>query len=140
MKDGHVDAIVASITLTGDPTITDLETSRAIRILEVPADMMAKLRAISPGIASATMPKGSYKGVDKDIMIPSYSLGLAIRAELPDELVYQMTKSLAENFADVQSVSADLAGLKPQDLASPVLGVDFHPGAAKYYKEKGWLK
>jgi len=140
MKDGHIDAMVASITLTVDPTVTDLETTRSVRILEIPDEMMEKLRAASPGISAAVLPKGSYKGVEKDTQIPSYSLGLAISADLPEDLVYQMTKSLVENWSDMQVVSADLTDVKPQDLARPVMGVDFHPGALKYYKEQGWIK
>ncbi len=140
MKDGHIDAMVASITLTSDPTITDLETTRPVRVLEIPSDMMKKLQASSPGISAAVLPKGSYKGVTKDTQIPSYSLGVAVAAGLPDDLVYKMTKSLAENWSDMQVVSSDLAGVKPQDLARPALGVNFHPGALKYYREKGWIK
>jgi TRAP transporter TAXI family solute receptor len=140
MKDGHIDAMVASISTTGDPTITDLETNRPVKVLEIPNDMMAKLQAASPGITPAILPKGSYKGVTKDIQIPSYSLGVAIAADLPDDLVYNMTKFLAENWSSLQVVSADLAEVKPEQLARPVLGVPYHPGALKYYREKGWAK
>jgi hypothetical protein len=140
MKDGHLDAVVASISLTGDPTITDLETTRAVRLLEIPADVMKKLQAVSPGLYPTVMPKGSYKGVTKDTQIPGYSLGLAVAAELPADMVYQMTKALVENWATMQAVSADLKDLKPQDLAKPTMGVEFHAGALKYYKEKGWVK
>lgn len=140
MKDGHLDAVVASISLSGDPTITDLETARAVRLVEIPADVMKKLQSVSPGLYPAVLPKGSYKGVTKDTQIPGYSLGLAVAAELPADLVYQMTKALVENWATMQAVSADLKDLKPQDLAKPTMGVEFHPGALKYYKEKGWVK
>jgi len=140
MKDGHLDAVVASISLTGDPTITDLETSRAVRILDIPNAVMKKLQAVSPGLYPAVLPKGSYKGVTKDTQIPGYSLGLVISAELPEDLVYQMTKALVENWSTMQGVSADLKDLQPQDLAKPTMGVAFHPGALKYYKEKGWVK
>jgi TRAP transporter TAXI family solute receptor len=140
MKDGHLDAVVASISLTDDPTITDLETTRAVKVLEIPNDMMKKLQAVSPGLYPATLPRGSYKGVTKNTQIPGYSLGLAVSADLPEDLVYQMTKALVDNWATMQAVSADLKDLKPQDLAKPTMGVAFHPGAQKFYKEKGWIK
>ena len=140
MKDGHLDAVVASITLSGDPTITDLETSRAVKVLEIPNDMMKKLQAASPGLYPAVLPKGSYKGVTKNTQIPGYSLGLVVGAELPEDLVYKMTKALVENWSTMQAVSADLKDLQPQDLAKATMGVAFHPGALKYYKEKGWIK
>ena len=140
MKDGHLDAVVASITLSGDPTITDLETSRAVKVLEIPNDMMKKLQAASPGLYPAVLPKGSYKGVTKNTQIPGYSLGLVVSAELPEDLVYKMTKALVENWSTMQAVSADLKDLQPQDLAKATMGVAFHPGALKYYKEKGWIK
>ena len=140
MKDGHLDAVVASITLSGDPTITDLETTRAVKVLEIPNDMMKKLQAVSPGLYPAVLPKGSYKGVTKNTQIPGYSLGLVVGAELPEDLVYKMTKVLVENWSTMQAVSADLKDLQPQDLAKATMGVAFHPGALKYYKEKGWIK
>jgi len=140
MKDGHLDAVVASITLTGDPTITDLETTRAVKVLEIPNDVMKKLQAASPGLYPAVLPKGSYKGVTKNTQIPGYSLGLVVGAELPEDLVYKMTKALVENWSTMQAVSADLKDLQPQDLAKATMGVAFHPGALKYYKEKGWIK
>ncbi len=140
MKDGHLDAVVASINLQGDPTISDLETTRAVRILEIPADVMQKLQAVSPGLYPAVMPAGSYKGVERDTRIPGFSLGLAVGAELPEDLVYRMIKTLVENWSTMQAVSADLADLQPQDLARPTLGVDFHPGALKFYKEQGWIQ
>lgn len=140
MKDGHLDAVVASISLTGDPTITDLETARAVRVLGIPADMMQKLQQVSPGLYPATLPAGSYKGVTQDITIPGYSLGFVVSSDLPEDLVYQMTKALVENWATMQGVSADLKELQPQDLAKPTMGVEFHPGALKYYKEKGLIK
>ena len=140
MKDGHLDAVVASISLSGDPTITDLETTRAVRILDIPDAVMKKLQAVSPGLYPAVLPKGSYKGVTKNTQIPGYSLGLVVSADLPEDLVYQMTKALVENWSTMQGVSADLKDLQPQDLAKPTMGVAFHPGALKYYKEKGWVK
>ncbi len=140
MKDGHLDAVVASIGLTGDPTITDLETTRAVRVLGIPNDTMQKLQQVSPGLYPAVMPKGSYKGVTQDTQIPGYSLGLVVGADLSEDLVYQMTKALVENWSTMQGVSADLKDLQPQDLAKPTMGVEFHPGALKYYKEKGLVK
>ncbi len=140
MKDGHLDAVVASISLTGDPTITDLETTRAVKVLDIPNDMMKKLQAVSPGLYPAVLPKGSYKGVTKDTQIPGYSLGLVVGADLPEDLVYKMTKILVENWSTMQAVSADLKDLQPQDLAKATMGVAFHPGALKFYKEQGWIK
>ena len=136
MQDGHLDAMVTSIILKGEPSITELETTRPIRVLEIPDDIM---KHFNPGILPAILPAGSYKGVTKDTQIPSYSLGLAVSANLSEDLVYKMTKYLAENWSDMQLVSADLVSVQPKDLAKP-LGVEFHPGAAKYYQEQGWLK
>ncbi len=140
MKDGHIDAMANAFAPKGDPNITELSIQRPIRALEIPAEVRQKVSAASPGVYSAVLPKGSYNGVDSDVNVLGFSLALAVSADLPEDLVYQMTKYLAENWSDVQLVSERFKEVQPQELARPNVGVPFHPGAAKYYREQGWLK
>jgi TRAP transporter TAXI family solute receptor len=85
------------------------------------------------------VPAGSVKGVDQDIPTFAFTTGIAVDPELDEELVYQMTKALVENWSDMGLVMESLKKVSPEQLATK-LGADFHPGAAKYYKERGWIQ
>ncbi len=140
MKDGHIDAMANAFSFKGDPNITELSIYKPIRALDIPADVRQKVRANNPGISEAILPKGSYNGIDEDVHVLGFALALAINADLPEDLVYQMTKALVENWDDIKLVSESFAAVEVKDMANPDVGVEFHPGAAKYYKEQGWLK
>lgn len=140
MRDGHLDAAVPAFDLVGDPQLTEMTVFKAIRILPVPDDVLAKLQAQNPGIFKVTIPAGSYKGVDADVQGIQGKTGLIVSVDLPEDLVYQMTKAMVENWVShMHPVLPDLKKVQPQDLAKP-LGIEFHPGALKYYKEQGWIQ
>jgi len=63
---------------------------------------------------------------------------IGISAKLPDDLVYKITKTLANNLPRFADVVKDMKGVAPRDLALDI-GVPFHPGALKYFKEIGAL-
>ena len=140
MKDGHLDAFADTSASLRDPSLVDLSINRPIRILDIPDSILETFQKESPGLFRAYIPKGSYNGIDADVPVIASKLGLIVRPELSDELVYQLTKSLVENWEkDMHPVSKLLKSVEPQKLAEP-LGVEFHPGALKYYKERGWIK
>jgi TRAP-type uncharacterized transport system substrate-binding protein len=68
-----------------------------------------------------------------------YFTHLVISAKLPETLVYKITKILTENVDRLGDVVKDMKGVTAKDLALDI-GVPFHPGALKYYKEKGVIK
>ena len=65
---------------------------------------------------------------------------LVTSANVPDESVYQLTKAVFENFDEFKSLHPAFANLDPQKMIKDGLSAPLHPGAEKYYKEKGWLK
>ena len=131
MKDGHLDASVIGFDASGDPQLSEMTVFKAIRILPVPDDVLAKLQAQNPGIKRVIIPKGSYKGVDEDVPGIRGATGLIVSPDLSEDLVYKMTRAMAENWVShMHPVLAEFKKLQPQDLANPLLGVDWHPGAA----------
>jgi hypothetical protein len=84
------------------------------------------------------IPKGSYPGVDYDVHGIGTFTNLVISGKLPDELVYKITKTLVGGLPRFSDVVKDMKGVTPKDLAADI-GVPFHPGALKYYKETGAL-
>ncbi len=67
-----------------------------------------------------------------------YSTHIVAACDLPEDTVYKMTKAMAENVDSMAAVVKPIAGLTAKDMAVDI-GVPFHKGAAKYYKEKGVL-
>ncbi len=138
MKDGHCDGWLLCTTIPA-ASIMDLASTRKIRLLALPADKIAALRKLNGGYVRKVIPKGTYQGVDYDVQTIGWYTHVIVSAKLPDDIVYKMTKSLAKNLDRFAGVVKAMKGLKPADLAEDV-GVPFHPGALKYYKEIGAIK
>ncbi len=137
MKDGHAQAYILGTTIPAS-SIIDLAADRKIRLLSLPDDKIKALQKINAGYLKRVIPKGTYPGVDYDVPGVGYFTHLVISAKLPDDLVYKITKILAINLPRFAEVVKDMQGVTPKDLALDV-GVPFHPGALKYFKEVGAL-
>jgi uncharacterized protein len=59
---------------------------------------------------------------------------------MADEVVYKVVKAIYENKPDLVASFPALGSFSPQRMAIPIQGMDFHPGALKFYKEVGLLK
>jgi uncharacterized protein len=137
MKDGHADIYTPGTTIPAS-SIIDLAADRKIRLLPLPDDKIAALQKINAGYLKKIIPKGTYPGVDYDVPAVSYFAHLVVSAKLPDDLVYKITKTFAKNLPRFADVVKDMKGVTSKDLALDI-GVPFHPGALKYYKEAGVL-
>jgi len=137
MKDGHAQAFILGTTIPAS-TIIDLAAAKKIRLLALPDDKIKALQKINAGYLKRVIPKGTYPGVDYDVPGVGYFTHLVISAKLPDELVYKITKTLASNLPRFANVVKDMKSTTPKDLALD-LGIPYHPGALKYFKEIGAL-
>jgi len=137
MKDGHAHAYLLGTTIPAS-SILDLAADRKIRLLSLPDDKIKALQKINAGYLKRVIPKGTYPGVDYDVPGVGYFTHLVISAKLPDDLVYKITKSLVKDLPRLGDVVKDMKGVTPKDLALDI-GIPFHPGALKYYKEIGLL-
>ncbi len=132
MKNRQLDATLISAGL-GVSAIRDLCASVDCVIVEIPKSVVAK---VGTPYQSAPIPGGTYKGNDKDVdaaIVPNY---LVTRADLPDQEVYEMTKTIFDNLSSLQAAHAAAKAIS-LDKAAKNPPVPLHPGAEKYYKEKG---
>lgn len=139
LKDGQVDAVMVD---AGAPnsSIIDIGSQHKIAILSIDRANIAAIVKKYPFFSAATViPKGTYKGIDYDVLTTGSLATLCVQAELPDELVYKMIKTLFDKKAEVAKVHEKG---KTIDLKTAVNGfsIPLHPGVIKYYKEKGVLK
>ena len=137
VKDGHAQAFFLISTIPAS-SIIDLAADRKIRLLSLPEDKIKALQKINSGFLKRVIPKGTYPGVDYEVQGVGAFTHLIISAKLPDDLVYKITKILSDNLPRFADVVKDMKGVTPKDLAFDV-GVPYHPGALKYFKEIGAL-
>jgi len=137
MKDGHCDGYLLCTTIPAS-SIMDLASARKIRLIALPEDKIKAMQKINAGYIKRTIPKGTYPGVDYDVHGFGFFTHLIISAKLPDDLVYKIAKSLVKDLPRLGDVVKDMIGVTPKDLALDI-GIPFHPGALKYYKEIGVL-
>ncbi len=134
IKNRQLDATLQSAGL-GVASIKDLSTSMAITMVAVPPEIVEKLGA--PYVA-ATIPAGTYDGQDADVQTAAVVNFLITREDVPEETVYQMTKLMFENLPALEAAHAAAKQIK-LDTALQGMPVPLHPGAERYYKEKGLM-
>ena len=134
MKDGHAQAFGLGTTIPAG-AIMDLAASREIKLLDLEGSLEG-MRKLNPGYTLITIPGGTYPKQDKDIKVIGYATHLVASCKLPADTVYAMTKTISQNVGTLASVANAIKGLQPKAMAEDI-GVPFHPGAAKFYKESG---
>lgn len=134
MQDNHTNMMIVGTVIPASG-IMDLAAGRDVKVLDL-EPVFPELKKINPGYTLETIPKGTYPKQDKDVKVAGFAAHLAVSCKLPEDVVYGMTKSLAENVPGLAAVGKAIAGLTPAIMAADI-GVPMHPGAAKYYKEKG---
>ena len=80
-----------------------------------------------------------YRGTDKDVVTFGVGAILVSSSDVPNEVVYETVKAIFENFSDFKQLHPALGNLDPKTMVTEGLSSPVHDGAAKYYKEKGWL-
>ena len=126
IKNRQLDATLQSAGL-GVASIRDLATSLPIEVVAVPASVAEKL---GPPYQAEEIPAGTYEGQAAAVPTLAVRNILVTHADVPEEVVYQMTKQLFENLDQMVAAHKAAKGVP----------VPLHPGAERYFKEKGILK
>ncbi|MCO4316461.1 TAXI family TRAP transporter solute-binding subunit [Phyllobacterium sp. 21LDTY02-6] len=135
IKNRQLDATLQSAGL-GVASIRDLATSLPINVVAVPAETVAKIGA---PYLSVVIPAGTYDGQTEDVPTAAVGNILVSHDGVSEETAYQMTKLLFENVEKLASSHAAAKAIKLEN-ATAGLPIPLHPGAERYYKEKGILK
>ena len=135
MKDGHAQVFTLGTTAPAS-AIMDLASARDIKLIPVDDKTMSALKGMNPGYNKLVIKAGTYPKQDKDVPVIGYSTHLVVACNLPENTVYQMVKTMAGNVAGMAAVVKAIEGITPKDMALDI-GVPFHKGAARFYKEVG---
>ena len=92
-----------------------------------------------PYYAIATIPAKLYPGTPHEIKAFGPVAGIVTSARVPDEQVYALVKSVFDNLDEFKSLHPAHAGLNQKRMISDDMAAPLHPGAIRYYKERGWL-
>lgn len=136
--DNKIDAMVYTV---GHPSgsISEATTSCDTVLVNVAGAAVDKLVADNSFYRTATIPGGMYRGNDGDTTTFGVGATFVSSTKVPEAVVYNMVKAVFENFDRFKKLHPAFGVLKPAQMIKDGLSAPLHPGAAKYYKEKGWM-
>jgi TRAP transporter TAXI family solute receptor len=137
--DGKIDGF---FYLVGHPSanIQDPTTVCGAKLVSVTGPAVDKLVKEKPYYAKATIPGGLYPGNEQPTQTYGVLATMVSSSKVPAETVYQVTRAVFENFDEFKKLHPALANLDPKNMVKDGLSAPLHDGAAKYYKEKGWVR
>lgn len=138
-KDGRNDVYMA-VTSLPQATIIDLNYQPGIRLVGLDDAHMKKLLEIEPGLMAYTVAPGTYEGNNEAVVTPATVTEIVVNKDMSDDMAYKIVKTLYESWPELAQVKKkDIEDSKPEQA---LLGnhIEVHPGALKYYKEKGYVK
>lgn len=136
LKNRQLDATLQSAGL-GVASIRDLASTVDIVVVAIPAVLVAKIG--DPAYQPAMVPANTYKGQAADVATVAINNFLVTHQGLGDDAVYAMTKAIFDNLTDLQAAHAAAKDIKLENAAK-AMPVPLHPGAERFYREKGLVK
>ena len=136
--DGNIDAMIYTI---GHPAaaIKEATTTCDAKLVSVTGAPIDKLVADNPFYRVATIPGGMYKGTDGETTTFGVGATFVTSANVPEETVYIVAKSVMENIDDFKGLHPAFANLDPSQMVKDGLSAPLHDGAARAYKELGLI-
>jgi hypothetical protein len=138
-KDRNVDGTFTFLALPG-AAVTEASIGRTLRLLNFPQGLLDYLAKF--GLGTGMIPKGTYpKAANADEEVVSATMGSVIVANksVPNDVAYTLAKAINENVERFRKIHASLQPYQPS-FGPTATAIPLHPGAEKYYKEKGYIK
>ena len=134
-KDNQIDA---GFVVAGYPTasVMDLALTKEITLMDFDKAFLDKLSKAHPYFVASVIPAKTYNRIDKDINTPAVMAILVTHDKMSEDVIYKFTKAMFDNIKDIQASHAKGKEINLK-TALDGLTVPLHPGAAKYFKEKG---
>jgi TRAP transporter TAXI family solute receptor len=139
-KDGHHQGLMYAPSLRFGPFL-NLAQTRKIRLIQMDQKLMDEFVKKDPSFYIATWPADpkAYPKLTNTAKVLAYPNVIVGSTKLSNELAYQIVKTVVENFDPIRPADQSLGSFDVKDLARDA-GSPFHPGALRYYKERGWAK
>ncbi len=137
-KDKHIDAFVVTAGIP-NAAIMDIGSQHSIRIINIADDKATLIAKKYPFLSPFTVPANTYKNQASPVKTLAVNAVLIASTDVKDDVAYNIVKSLFENQSELAATHAKGKELSLKN-ASTGVSIPFHPGAVKYYKEKGLMK
>ncbi len=138
LQDGTIDAFLYA-TPAPSTNFTDLAMTYGIKLIDVGEEAVQKLVSEKPWYHKVPIPAGTYEGVDYDVTSFAQYTALCARADVPEETVYNLVKTMMENADALEAIHKNAAGTCPERGIEGAM-IPYHPGALRYYQEVGLLQ
>ncbi len=136
LKDGQLDAAFAVLAVPA-ANVIEIGTATPVTIVDIEGAGLEKLLAEAPAFSAYEIPGGTYEGQDETAYTVSQWAVLYVQKDLDEDLIYNLTKVMYENTDEIAAGHARGNQIKIENATKGIAPVPFHPGAAKYYEEKG---
>jgi TRAP transporter TAXI family solute receptor len=138
LKDGRVDAAFFTTGL-GSAVIIDTFISGKVVMVPIEPVPAEVLRKQYPFYTLEKIPANTYKGQEREVLTPAVMAMMVARKDLPEDLVYRFTRAIFDNLGQFHTAHAAAKHLTLQ-TAQNGMPVPLHPGAEKFYREKGMVR
>lgn len=136
LKNGQCEA---AFTVSGAPTpaLTDLATAYNFNMPSLSDEAVSYLTTNYPFLVQDNLPANTYTCVADETVCVAVKAVFTASKDLSEDVVYEITKAMFDNQADLANAQAKFGFLSPEGAVAG--SFDLHPGAEKYYKEIGVL-
>jgi uncharacterized protein len=135
IRNGNLDVQFTSMAYPA-PWVMDLAVTHKITLIHASDSELAKIQQNYPYYIPSMIPGGTYSGVKEDAKMPGIWNSYIGSKDLPDDMVYQITKAVFEHNDDLKKAYKDAGQATPASTMKYSIA-PLHPGAIKYYQEKG---
>lgn len=128
--------------MAGMPTaaVTEMCATADGQLVNIDDEIIKKVQEQYPWYAKVIIPAGTYEGQTEPVQTTAVKMLLLTDASMPEDVVYDLTKTFWENLDSLGQAHAVMKTVKPEMAITDLSGIPLHPGSEKYYREKGILK
>ncbi|PRY66746.1 hypothetical protein B0H98_101741 [Vreelandella songnenensis] len=139
LSDNNIDAMVYVV---GHPngSIQEATTTIDARLVSVTGDEIDALVEEYPYYTRSVIPGGLYRGNDEDVETFGVAATFVSSADVDEDIVYETVKAVFENFDRFKRLHPAFENLNEEDMIADGLTAPLHDGAARYYRERGWIE
>ncbi|RUR33803.1 TAXI family TRAP transporter solute-binding subunit [Vreelandella nanhaiensis] len=139
LSDNNIDAMVYVV---GHPngSIQEATTTIDARLVSVTGDEIDSLIEEYPYYTRSVIPGGLYRGNDEDVETFGVAATFVSSADVDEDIVYETVKAVFENFDRFKRLHPAFENLNEEDMIADGLTAPLHDGAARYYRERGWIE
>jgi len=139
LSDNNIDAMVYVV---GHPngSIQEATTTIDARLIPVTGPEIDEIIEANPFYTRSVIPGGLYRGNDEDVETFGVAATFVSSTAVDEDVIYETVKAVFENFDRFTRLHPAFANLNEEDMISDGLTAPLHDGAARYYRERGWIE